>query len=68
MEITYLIPVLNEIKTVKESIIQAIKVPIKNKEIIIVYDDENKSEISYLKSIIKKRKNTILIINKKSFS
>ncbi len=38
----------------------------KNFEIIIIYDDSDKTELSFVKSIIKKSKNTKLIINKKN--
>jgi teichuronic acid biosynthesis glycosyltransferase TuaG len=38
----------------------------KKKEIIIIYDDTDKSDLSYIRNIIKKYKNTKLIINKKN--
>jgi teichuronic acid biosynthesis glycosyltransferase TuaG len=38
-----------------------------NIEIIIIYDDHNLSELSFVKKIINNRKNTILIINKKNY-
>ncbi len=36
------------------------------KELIIVYDDENKNELNQIKKLIKKYKNIILLINKKN--
>jgi teichuronic acid biosynthesis glycosyltransferase TuaG len=62
-----IMPYFKKKKYFKYSYYSALNQNIINKEIIIVYDDEDKSEISYLKSIIKKRKNTILIINKKNY-
>jgi teichuronic acid biosynthesis glycosyltransferase TuaG len=38
-----------------------------NIEIIIIYDDHNLTELSFVKKIINNRKNTILIINKKNY-
>jgi len=50
----------------KKAYYSALKQKIKNLEIIIVYDDNDTSEIAYIKKIIKNRKSTILIINKKN--
>ena len=38
-----------------------------NIEIIIIYDDHDLTELSFVKKIINNRKNTILIINKKNY-
>jgi teichuronic acid biosynthesis glycosyltransferase TuaG len=38
-----------------------------NIEIIIIYDDDDLTELSFIKKIINNRKNTILIINKKNY-
>ena len=38
----------------------------KNFEIIIIYDDENKMDLNYIKSVIKNRKNIKLVLNKKN--
>lgn len=65
MEITYLIPVFNEIKTVKESIIQAIKIPIKNKEIIVVDNNSTDGSAEVIKKFLK-FKNVKLILRKKN--
>jgi len=65
MEITYLIPVFNEIKTVKESIIQAIKIPIKNKEIIIIDNNSTDGSAAVINTFLK-FKNTKIILRKKN--
>jgi glycosyltransferase involved in cell wall biosynthesis len=65
MKITYLIPVFNEIKTIKESIIQAIKIPIKNKEIIIIDNNSTDGSADVIKTFLK-FKNTKLILRKKN--
>mgnify|MGYP001166582221 FL=1 len=38
----------------------------KNFEVIIIYDDEDKTDLNYVKSVIKNSRNTKLIINKKN--
>jgi teichuronic acid biosynthesis glycosyltransferase TuaG len=40
---------------------------ISNLEIIIIYDDDDLSEISIVRKIINNRKNTFLVLNKKNF-
>jgi teichuronic acid biosynthesis glycosyltransferase TuaG len=40
---------------------------VKDIEIIVIYDDENFSELDYVKKIINNRKNTSLIVNNKNF-
>jgi teichuronic acid biosynthesis glycosyltransferase TuaG len=49
----------------KEAYYSALNQNIKNFEIIIIYDDSDRSELNFIKNIIKKNKNTRLIINKK---
>ena len=49
----------------KEAYYSALNQNIKNIEIIIIYDDRNHSELNFIKNIIKNKKNTQLIINKK---
>jgi glycosyltransferase involved in cell wall biosynthesis len=65
MKITYLIPVFNEIKTVKKSIMQATKVPIKNKEIIVIDNNSTDGSAEVIKKFIK-FKNVNLILRKKN--
>ena len=62
-----IMPYFKKKKYFKSSYYSALNQNIKNKEIIIVYDDEDKSEINYLNKIINKRKNTTLIVNKKNY-
>ena len=38
----------------------------KNFEVIIIYDDENKNDLKFIKSLIKNKKNIKLIINRKN--
>jgi len=49
----------------KEAYYSALNQSIKNIEIIIIYDDRDRSELNFIKNIIKNKKNTKLIINKK---
>jgi teichuronic acid biosynthesis glycosyltransferase TuaG len=49
----------------EEAYYSALNQNIKNIEIIIIYDDRNHSELNFIKNIIKNKKNTQLIINKK---
>ena len=49
----------------KEAYYSALNQNIKNIEIIIIYDDKDHSELNFIKKIVKNKKNTKLIINKK---
>ena len=49
----------------KEAYYSALNQNIKNIEIIIIYDDRDHSELNFVKNIIKNKKNTKLIINKR---
>ena len=49
----------------KKAYYSALNQNIKTLEIIIIYDDNNHSELAFLKKIINNRKNTKLIINKR---
>ena len=53
MIISYLIPVLNEIKTVKKSIHQAINIPINDKEIIIIDNGSKDNSEKIIKDFAK---------------
>ena len=50
----------------KEAYYSALSQGIGNLEIIIIYDDDDRSDISYLRQIINNRKNTFLVVNKKN--
>jgi glycosyltransferase involved in cell wall biosynthesis len=65
MIISYLIPVLNEIKTVKKSVHQAINIPIKDKEIIII-DNGSKDNSEKIIKNFSKYKNIKTILRKKN--
>ena len=49
----------------REAYYSALNQNIKNIEIIIIYDDRDHSELNFIKDIIKNKKNTKLIVNKK---
>jgi teichuronic acid biosynthesis glycosyltransferase TuaG len=51
----------------KEAYYSALNQGIENLEIIVIYDDEDHSDISYIRNIINNRNNTFLIINKRNF-
>jgi teichuronic acid biosynthesis glycosyltransferase TuaG len=48
----------------KQSFLSAYNQSYKHKEIIIIYDDPNRSDLSYIQKILKKKKNIKLIVNK----
>ena len=56
MLITYLIPVYNEKKTIKKAIIQAIRIPIKKKEILIIDNNSTDGSTEIIKKFKKKKK------------
>ena len=64
MLITYLIPVYNEKKTIKKAIIQAIRIPIKKKEILIIDNNSTDGSTEIIKKF-KKKKNINVILRKK---
>jgi len=49
----------------KEAYYSVLNQNVKNIEVIIVYDDKSHSDLNFVKKIIKKKKNTKLIINKR---
>jgi len=49
----------------REAYYSALNQSIKNIEIIIIYDDRDHSELNFIKNVIKNKKNTKLIVNKK---
>jgi len=50
----------------KKSYYSALNQNIKNLEIIVIYDDDDRYDIPYIKRVINNDKNTILLINKKN--
>jgi teichuronic acid biosynthesis glycosyltransferase TuaG len=65
--VTVIMPYFKKKTFFKEAYYSALSQGIKNLEIIVIYDDEDHSDISYIRKIINNRNNTILIINKKNF-
>jgi teichuronic acid biosynthesis glycosyltransferase TuaG len=49
----------------KEAYYSALNQSVKDIEIIVIYDDRNHSELNFVKKIIKNKKNTKLIVNKR---
>jgi teichuronic acid biosynthesis glycosyltransferase TuaG len=64
--VTVVMPYFKKKIFFKEAYYSALSQGIKNLEIIVIYDDEDHSDISYIRQIINNRSNTILIINKKN--
>jgi len=67
ISVTVIMPYFKKKDFFKEAYYSALSQGIKNLEIIVIYDDEDLSDISYIRRIINNRNNTILIINKKNF-
>lgn len=65
IKLTYLIPVYNEVKTVKESINQILNLKFKNKEIIIIDNGSNDGSQNIIKKF-KKKENIKIILRKKN--
>lgn len=65
--ITVIMPYFKKKTFFKEAYYSALSQGIKNLEIIVIYDDEDRSDISCIRQIINNRKSTILILNKKNF-
>ena len=53
-------------KYIKKTLNSILKQSYKNFELIFVYDQENKKDLKFIKNLLKKFKNTKLIINKKN--
>lgn len=66
MEITYLIPFFNEIRTINNSIILAIKIPIRNKEIIVIDNNSTDGSTEVIKKF-SRFKNLKIILRKKKY-
>jgi glycosyltransferase involved in cell wall biosynthesis len=64
MLITYLIPVYNEKKTIKKAIIQAIRIPIKKKEIIIIDNNSTDGSTEIIKKFAKKKNINVILRHK----
>jgi len=64
--VSVIMPYFKKKSFFKKAYYSVINQGFKNLEIIIIYDDVDTSELSYVREVIKNRKNTILIINKKN--
>ena len=60
--VTVIMPYFKKKSFFKEAYYSALNQNIKNLEIIVIYDDYEHSDISYIRKIIGSRKNTNLII------
>ena len=49
----------------KKTFISAVNQSYKNIEIIIIYDDNSKSELKFIKKIVQNKKNTKVLVNSK---
>ena len=65
-DVSVIIPFFKKIKFIKKTLNSVQNQNYKNIEIIIVYDDENKDDLTKVQSIIKNKKNIKLIENKKN--
>ena len=64
--VSIIMPYYKKKKYIKLAINSVIQQTYKNFELIIVYDDENKEDLNFLKKIIKKNNRIKLFINKKN--
>ena len=64
--VTIIIPYFKKKKFIKKTIFSALNQTYPNIEIIIVYDDEDQTDLVYLKKIIGNKKKIKIIINKKN--
>ena len=62
--VTVIMPYFKKSKTVKKSIDSVLSQTYKNFELIIIYDDEDRRDLYYLKNIIKNSKKISILINK----
>ena len=66
-KVSVIMPYYKKLCFFEESYNSALNQNYSNIEIIIIYDDDDLTELSFIKKIINNRKNTILIINKKNY-
>ena len=65
-KVSIILPYFKKKKFFKETINSVFAQTYKNKEIIVVYDDEDKDELTFIKKLLNNKKNTKLIVNKKN--
>ena len=66
MLVTVIMPFFKKKFFFKESYYSALNQNMKNLEIIVIYDDDDRSDIPYIRRVINNDKNTTLLINKKN--
>jgi teichuronic acid biosynthesis glycosyltransferase TuaG len=66
-KVSVIMPYYKKLCFFEEAYNSALNQNYSNIEIIIIYDDDDLTELSFIKKIINNRKNTILIINKKNY-
>ena len=64
--VTVIMPYFKKKTFFKKAYYSALNQNIKNLEIIVIYDDNDRSDISFIRRIVNRKKNTILIVNKKN--
>ena len=64
--VSIIIPYYKKKKFFKKTFTSAINQSYKNIEIIIIYDDNSKSELKFIKKIVKNKKNTKVLINSRN--
>jgi len=64
--VSIIIPYFKKKKFIKKSLVSAIRQTYKNIEIILIYDDDCKKDLNYIKSLLKLDKRIYLYINKKN--
>ena len=65
-KISIIIPYFKKKFFFKKTILSILNQTLKRFEVIIIYDDEDKSDLNFIKKLIKKDKRFRLIINKKN--
>ena len=64
--VSVIVPYYRKRNFFKNCILSILNQTYSNIEIVIIYDDENKADLSFIRTFIKKKKNINLIINKKN--
>ena len=65
-KISVIIPYHKKISFIKKSLISVLNQTYKNKEIIIIFDDDNQEELKKIKSLIKRKQSIKLIVNSRN--
>ena len=67
IEVSVIMPFFKKISFFKEAYYSILNQGFRNLEIIVIYDDEDITDLFSIKKIINSRKNTTLVVNKKNF-